>query len=124
MSFVCLEAGKLNDARRSAEDTIGANGIVDEFFGNAHAFVGLGFCDDAPLNFNLILTVWGRLTHQTLFKLFTRFHLARRRLTWNSCPGPFHASLIFILIKFARPGYARHSWIMLHLNFASLPTRS
>ena len=67
---VGLESCEFNYAGRRAEDAVGADGVVDELFGDADALVCLGLRDDAPRNFNLILTVW-RLTHEALFKLVT-----------------------------------------------------
>ena len=67
--FICLEASKLDNARRGTEHTVGAHCVVDVLLGNAYAFVGLGLRDDASLNLDLILTVGWRLVSQTLFKI-------------------------------------------------------
>ena len=63
MRLVRLEAREFNHTWGGTENAIRADSIVDEFFGNADTLVGLCFSDDAPLNFNLILTVRRRLAH-------------------------------------------------------------
>ena len=67
---VGLESSKFDHAWRRAEDAIRADRVIDKLFGDADAFVCLCLRNDAPRNFNLVLTVW-RLTHEALFKLFT-----------------------------------------------------
>ena len=61
--LVRLEASKLHNTGRGTEDAIRANSIVHKLLGNADTLVGLSLGDDAPLNFNLILTVRRRLAH-------------------------------------------------------------
>ena len=91
--LVRLETRKFDHCGGRAEDAIGADGVIDEFLGNAHALVGLGLGDDAPRNFNLVLTVW-RLTHYALFKLAgTVVRALRRRLVNLGRPVVVHAPL-------------------------------
>ena len=49
MSLVCLEPSELDRRRRGAEDSIGANSVVDVFLGYGIALVGFSFGEDSSL---------------------------------------------------------------------------
>ena len=63
VGLVGLEARKFDHAGRGAENAIRADSIVDELFRDTDTLVRLCLRNDAPLNFNLILTVRRRLAH-------------------------------------------------------------
>ena len=67
--FICLEPGKLDDAGRSAEDSIGSYSVIHVLLGDTQPFVCLSLCNHTSLNLDLILVGRG-LAANALFKLF------------------------------------------------------
>ena len=63
VGLVRLKAREFDHAGGGAENAIRANCIVDELFRNANTLVRLRLSNNAPLNFNLILTVRRLLAH-------------------------------------------------------------
>ena len=47
--LVCLEPSELDRRRRGAEDSIGADRVVDMFLGDGVALVGFSFSEDSSL---------------------------------------------------------------------------
>ncbi len=69
--FICLEACKFDYAGRRTKNAIRPDCVIHVLLGNTNALVSFSLGNEAPLNLNLVLTVWRRLASQTLFKMVT-----------------------------------------------------